>query len=449
VHRWTEETDQVAEAVLAYVRERLSMDPPPLDQPLTPEALRRLVGETVTEEGLGASRVLELFATLVAPTIISVDHPRYLAFIPSAPTDLSTLFDLVVSASSIYGGTWLESSGAVYAENQALRWVADLAGFPAEAGGCFVSGGTTGNLSALVAARQAALERNGGRRPERWRILASAESHSSIDTAARVLDAEVVCVGTDERLRMTGETVRAALVEAPNGVFAVVGTAGTTNLGIVDDLSGVAEVAREHDLWLHIDGAYGAAALAAPSARALFDGIELADSLIVDPHKWLFAPFDCCALVYREPEVARRAHTQHAGYLDTISRRDEWNPSDYAVHLSRRARGLPFWFSLAAHGTRAYTEAIESVLRVARAAAAEIDRRRNVELVHDPMLSVVAFRRVGWQPEDYATWSDKLLADGYAFVTPTKHHGETITRFAIVNPRTTIDDIRGVLDTMD
>jgi glutamate/tyrosine decarboxylase-like PLP-dependent enzyme len=183
--------------------------------------------------------------------------------------------------------------------------------------------------------------------------------------------------------------------------------------------------------------------------REIFAGIERADSLVVDPHKWLFAPFDCCALVYRKPELARRAHTQQAGYLEVIKARDDWNPSDYAIHLTRRVRGLPFWFSLAAHGTAAYSEAIESVLSVARAAVAEIDGRPHLERVHDPMLSVLAFRRIGWEPADYHSWSNRLLEEGYAFVMPTQHRGETIARFAIVNPRTTIDDIRGILDTME
>ena len=153
---------------------------------------------------------------------------------------------------------------------------------------------------------------------------------------------------------------------------------------------------------MHVDGAYGGAALAAPSVRDRFAGIEHADSFIVDPHKWLFAPFDCCALVYRDPEIARRAHTQHAGYLETITDKDEWNPSDYAVHLSRRARGLPFWFSLAVHGTDAYRDAIEQTLAVARAGADEIRSRPYVELLVEPELSVLIFRRTGWDAADYA-----------------------------------------------
>jgi glutamate/tyrosine decarboxylase-like PLP-dependent enzyme len=451
LHEWTAESERVAGEIHAFAASRLraaaAEDRVPLGRAMAPNELAELGGQTITEEGLGAERALELFRNVLEPACISLDNPRFLSFIPSAPAELATLFDLAVSAASIYAGTWLEAAGAVYAENQALRWLADLAGLPPEAGGCFVAGGTAGNLSALVAARETARAHGGS--PARWRIAASTEVHSSVSTAARVMDADVLVVDVDERFRMTEKTLSEALErEGSDGVFAVVASGGTTNLGVIDDLAGVAEVGQQLGIWLHVDGAYGAAALAAPSARPLFRGIELADSYVVDPHKWLFGPFDCCALLYRSPELARLAHSQHADYLESITARGEWNPSDYAIHLTRRARGLPFWFSLAAHGTRAYVEAVEMALEVARQAAAEIDARPYVELVHDPMLSVVAFRRLGWEPAEYDRWSEQLLADGYAFVMPTRHRGETITRLAVVNPRTTIEDVRGILDTM-
>jgi len=428
----------------------MRLDPVPLDGPKTLPELTEQAGQTITEDGLGGEQVLKIFDEVLARACISIDHPRYLSFIPSAPTEASTLFDLVVGASSIYGGSWLEGSGAVYAENQALRWIADLAGFPAESGGVFVQGGTLGNLSALVAARHAAQELRGGARPLRWKLACSAEAHSSIASAARVMDIDLLSVPVDERGRLTGEELARVLDEDsnPGDVFAVVATAGTTNFGIVDDLAGVADVAAERGLWLHVDGAYGLAALAAPSARPLFEGIERADSFIVDPHKWLFAPFDACALVYRDPAKARAAHTQSAGYLDVINSGDEWNPSDYAYHLSRRARGLPFWFSLASHGTRAYADAIESTLTVARAAADEVRSRTYVELLREPDLTVVVFRRIGWTPREYHQWSERIMAAHYAFVVPTSHEGETVTRFAVVNPRTTLADVQGILDTM-
>jgi L-2,4-diaminobutyrate decarboxylase len=450
VHRYTEDTDRLAQAVIDYACRRMRLDPVPLDGPKSLAELTRLAGQTVTRDGMGGEAALALFDEVLSKACISVDHPRYLAFIPAAPTEAASLFDLVVGASSIYGGSWLEGSGAVYAENQALRWIADLAGFPAEAGGVFVQGGTLGNLSALVAARHAALAARGGVRPDRWVVACSAEAHSSIAHAALVMDIDILSVPVDETGRLTGAALAAALeAHDVDDVFAVVATAGTTNFGIVDDLAGVAAVASARGLWFHVDGAYGIAALAAPSVRPIFAGIELADSFIVDPHKWLFAPFDACALIYRDPAKGKAAHTQSAGYLDVINAKDdEWNPSDYAYHLTRRARGLPFWFSLATHGTQAYADAVESSLSVARAAADEIRSRSYVELLREPNLSVVVFRRIGWTPAQYYDWSDRLMAAHYAFVTPTTHDGETVTRFAIVSPRTTVADIQGILDTM-
>lgn len=238
------------------------------------------------------------------------------------------------------------------------------------------------------------------------------------------------------------------LANGPETYFAVVATAGTTNFGIIDDLTSVAEVCREFGIWFHVDGAYGGAGLAAPSVRHLYAGIEQCDSFIVDPHKWLFAPFDCCALIYRNPAAGRNAHTQRAGYLDVLTEATDWNPTDYSVGLTRRARGLPFWFSLATHGTQAYTRSVEMTLEVAAFAEAEIARREELELVGERFLSVVVFRRRGWTAADYTAWSDRILDEEFAFIVPTNHEGETLARFAIVNPQTTKDDISAILDSM-
>ena len=273
------------------------------------------------------------------------------------------------------------------------------------------------------------------------------------------MDIEVVDVPTDERGRLTGAALAATLAllgdgaDGLDGLFAVVATGGTTNAGMIDDLAGVAAVAEARNLWFHVDGAYGGAALAAPSVRDRFAGIERADSLVVDPHKWLFTPFDCAALLYRHPELARRAHTQHAAYLEVMQQRrtvdaQEWDPSDFAYHLTRRARGLPLWFSLATHGTDAYRDAIEATLATARAAARLIDELDHLDLVMDPVLSVVMFRRVGWSAEDYRAWSDRALADGLTLTVPSSWRNETVLRFCIVNPRTTVEDLAAILATM-
>jgi glutamate/tyrosine decarboxylase-like PLP-dependent enzyme len=452
VHTYTDAGAAMARSLAELCLDRLAMHAP-LDRSLTPDQLSAAAGSTVTEKGIGAEEALRLWEHVLAPACLSVDHPRYLSFIPGAPTKASAAFDMLVGASSVYAGTWLEGSGAVYAENQALRWIADLVGMPEGAGGVFVQGGTVGNLSALVAAREAAKYRRQGGPPARWSVLVTDETHSSVKHSLQVvMDVDVITVPGDERGRLTGANIRTRLAELSDSeagsIFAVVGSAGTTNSGVIDDLAGIAEMAQERGWWFHVDGAYGGAGLAAPSVRGLFAGVEHADSFIVDPHKWLFAPYDCCALVYRDPVLARAAHTQKAGYLDPVTVDGEWNPSDFSVQLTRRARGLPFWFSLAVHGTDAYTEAVEQTLRVARAGKELIDAAEHVRLLVEPDLSVLIFERIGWQAQDYDRWTARTLAAGFAFVTPTKHAGRSCTRFAIVNPETTVDDLALIIDSM-
>jgi aromatic-L-amino-acid decarboxylase len=411
--------------------------------------LESRAGNLLNASGNDPEEVLRVFAEVLAPAVISCDSPRFLAFIPAAPTKASLLFDMVVSASSMQAISWLEAAGAVFAENQVLRFIADLAGLPASAGGCFVSGGSAGNLSALVVARETA-KRRAATTPARRRVAVSDQSHSSIVNALRIIDLDAFVVPTDDD-RLTGATLHTAL-EAdsdPASVVAAVATAGTTNAGIVDDLEGVGKVAAERGMWFHIDAAYGGGALLAPSARHRFVGIERADSLVIDPHKWLYAPFDCAALLYREPQLARVFHTQEASYLDVIHEDpSEWNPSDYAYHLTRRARGLPLWFSLAVHGSDAYRDAIEKVLTTAHAAAARIAATPNLELVRAPELSIVLFRRVGWGPADYQRWSDDLLTAQTAFVTPSSWRGETVARLAFLHPDTSLELVDEILSTM-
>lgn len=449
MHEISPEMLTVIDRVIDYSRRRLLFDVP-LDKPLPLREFRRLAPGSISEEGIGSERALSMFEGVLAPACVSTDSPGYLAFIPSAPTKAAVSFDMVVSASSLFGGSWLDGAGAVYAENEVLAFLAREFGLPESAGGAFMQGGTIGNLSALVTARDAhrrRLAQAGTEFPARWVVICSAETHSSVVSAAQVMDVDVVTAPVDERGRLSGAAVEDALNEYGDAVVAVVATAGSTNLGIVDDLAAMAELKQRHDFWLHVDGAYGLAAALVPSMRARFNGLEAADSLIVDPHKWLFAPFDACALLYREPQLARMAHTQKAGYLDTLEGED-WNPSDYGIQLSRRARGLPLWFSLATYGAGAYRTAIEHCITTAHAIAELVREHPSLELVRDPDLSVVAFRRIGWELDDYQSWSDRMLDEQIAFATPSSHRGEPIMRFAIVNPRTTLELAQQLLDTM-
>jgi len=452
MHSSSQATIALREEVLQYAKDRMAMDPAPLDGPQSLEFLKKHASGTISEKGLGGHKALKVFDEVLAPACISTDHPGYLSFIPVAPTEAATLFDLVVSATSVYGGSWLEGSGAVFAENEVLAWLAKEVGLPKSSGGVFVQGGSLGNLSALVTARHTAIQerkKNKQKLPKRWSIIASKESHSSLKAAARVMDIDIVLAEVDKDGRLRGKAVLEAAKKIKDGLFAVVATSGTTNFGIVDRLDEVGSAAKKLGVWYHIDGAYGLAGILDPKSKHLFKGTNKADSFIVDPHKWLFTPFDCCALVYRNPALAAAAHTQHGEYLDALTDGDEYNPSDYAYNLTRRARGLPLWFSLATYGVNAYRKAVAENIDVAHKIAQVISKRKDLKLVREPELSIVVFEKEGWQLADYQNWSDRILAEGLGFVVPSSHQGKPNARFAIVNPRTDIKLLTQIIDSMD
>jgi L-2,4-diaminobutyrate decarboxylase len=452
MHRSTDESKALREKIFEYVRVRMDYDPIPLDYPKSETELFAEAGLTLTEKGLGGDQALKLFEEVLAPATISTDHPGFVSFIPNAATEAASLFDLVVSASSIYGGSWLEGAGAVFAENQVLEWFASEVGLPKGSGGAFVQGGTIGNLSALATARathRMKLQQAGINFQGRLSFIASKEAHSSLKAAAKMMDVDILLAEPEIDGRLKAAAVKSVYDGADtNSVFAVVATGGTTNFGIVDDLRGIGEFAGSEDIWFHIDGAYGLAGVLSPKYKHLFDGSELADSFIVDPHKWLFAPYDACALIYKNPSLARDTHTQHGEYLEALNDSGLWNPADYAFGLTRRTRGLPLWFSLATHGIQKYREAIEHNIDVAHEIAAVIKTMDHVELVREPELSVVVFERKGWELADYNAWSDKLLKDEIGFVVPSSHKGKPNTRFAIVNPLTSVVLLTQILESM-
>jgi glutamate/tyrosine decarboxylase-like PLP-dependent enzyme len=206
---------------------------------------------------------------------------------------------------------------------------------------------------------------------------------------------------------------------------------------VIDDLAGCADAADELGAWLHVDGAYGLAAMLLPEMRHRYDGIERADSFIIDPHKWLFAPVGSCALVYREPRLAAQVHTQHGPYIESIRTGDDLhNPSDLGYQLTRRASGLPIWFALALHGVEAHRDSIRAGVRLAARMADALDACPHAELVMRPELGVVLFRRPGWGRDDWARWATKVLTAGIAFVAPTTHRGEPVGRLVFMHPLT-------------
>ena len=438
-------------SIFEYCRDRLEHDAP-LDFGMhSPVPLPSLEG-MITEGGRAPSHILEFFRDELAQHVVSIDSPRFLAFIPNAPTKNSLLFDMVVACSGLNGTSWLESAGVVIAENQALEFLAERAGMPLGSGGAFVSGGSSGNLSALTVGRDVGRTRRPDIAAHELRFAISADAHSSIGKALHVLGIDPLLVEPDDH-RFTRANLEKALAADPHpeNVIGIVATSGTTNAGIVDDLEGLGSFARDHELWFHVDGAYGGAALFSDQ-RDLLSGIRHADSFIVDPHKWLFGPLDCCALIYRNPTLARHFLAQQAGYLDVLHSGDEdhydWNPSDFAIHLSRRARGLPFWFSLVTYGVHAYETATQVAIDLARRAARRIEATEGLELVRPAGLSIVLFRRVGWTEAQYLEWSEQLLREQIAFVTPTRWEGEMVARLAFLHPDTTDELVAEILESM-
>lgn len=441
---------EMTDLILEFVRDRLSLEETPVDGLGVRSELHDALDGLMNDAGRPANEVLGLYVDHIADTILSADSPRFWAFIPAAPTKAALLFDMVVSAASLQGCSWLEAAGAVAAENQALRVMMDAAGLPQSAGGVFVSGGSAGNLSALVVARDKARRtRHAAGLPDgRLRVLVSDQAHSSIKNALNIVAMDPVVISTASG-RLDAQALASVTDEQFDDVVAIVATAGTTNAGIVDDLEAVSAFARNRGIWMHVDAAYGGAGLLASSVRHLYSGIENADSIVMDPHKWWFAPFDCAALMYREPRLARAVHTQDASYLDVIhASEDDFNPSDLAYHLTRRARGLALWFSLAVNGLDAYREAVEHSIAMATFAAEVISESDHLELVREPGLSIVLFRRPGWGVAEYNSWAQHLLSEQIAFVAHSSWRGEPVGRLVFLHPHTTEMMVREVLETL-
>jgi glutamate/tyrosine decarboxylase-like PLP-dependent enzyme len=409
-----------------WIKQRLENSPIGVigNKPILDAALAGSINDT----GLGVDGAWERFEQVVAPNNIGLDSERFLAFIPLSPSVATVWMDAIVSAANFSAESWLEGAGAVAAENQVIELLCSAAGMPAGAAGCFMSGGSIGNLSAMAVGRQ----RAGGRR-----LVAVADTaHASVDNALHILGLDPLVVPTGPDCRLTGAGLRAAIGDRRD-VGMIIASGGSTNAGVIDDLDGCADVAGELDAWLHVDGAYGLATLLLPELRPRFAGLDRADSFIVDPHKWLFAPAGSCAVVYRQPELARQVHTQHGPYIDVLRTDDDaYNPSDLGYQLTRRASGLPIWFALALHGVDAHRTAIRHGINLARAMADALDAEPVTELIMRPELGVVLFRRAGWGADEWKAWAHDLIEQRIAFVAPSTYKGEPVGRLVFMHPRT-------------
>ena len=444
MHEVDQTTEQMVRSVLAYAENRLRMNPVPLDKGVLPadELYERLDG-VIRDTPRPPDEVLGVYTSVIAPSVISADSPRFLGFIPAAPTKASLLFDMLVSCASIQGISWLEASGAIAAENSVLRVIAHEAGLPTTSGGCFVSGGSAGNLSALAVARETAKNRGA---TGRLRVVVGSDAHSSIVNTLRLLEMDALVVDTPDH-RLTADTVRDVVpptmprTSPPWSARRARRTPASSTTWPVSARS-PRNVAGGSTSTAPTAARASSPARCGRSTRASSRPTRSSSTRTSGCSPRSTAAHCCTeSPSWRGPPTPRTRRTS----TSSTPREGEWNPSDYAYHLTRRARGLPLWFSLAVYGLEAYRQAIEVARALAVQTAELIKAAPQLELIREPDLGVVLFRRLGWKPEDYDAWAQRLHQDQVAFIPPTKWEGETVGRFAFLHPDTTLELVREVL----
>ena len=396
----------------------------------------------------------ELLAHLekdVFPNNLHVDHPRFFAFVPGPGNFVSTMADALASGFNVFNGTWLGGSAAAAIELTVVDWFRRFCGFPETAGGLFVSGGSVANLTALHAARRLKL----GDRTEGATIYFSDQTHYSIERALRVIGfapEQLRKIPSNDRFQLPLESLRAAIrADRQAGLrpFCVVANAGTTNTGAVDPLSDLANLCAEENLWLHADGAYGAAAVICDRGRERLAGLDRVDSLSLDPHKWLFQPFECGCVLVRDTAHLKSAFQLMPEYMRDVHRNTaEINPADYGIQLSRGFRALKVWLSMNTFGLAAFRDAITRGFELAEFAEKELRARRGCEILSAAEMGIVAFR-FGTSDDLQTQLVDLMLRDGFAFLTSTTLKGKTALRLCTINPRTTEQDIIQTIDRLE
>ena len=384
--------------------------------------------------------------------------PGFFGYVQSPPTPVGVLGDLLASAADQNVTSWRSAPAAVHVERLTLRWLGQLVGFDEDAAGLMVSGGSAANLTALLTAVRTRTVPDADRRA----LVAylSEECHFSVAKAAAALGLSVRRLPVDSAWRLDVAALRDAVAaDARAGLtpLCVVASAGTTATGTVDRLDDVADVAAEHELWFHVDGAYGAPAAAVPAQREQFRGMERADSLAVDAHKWLYVPVDCSALLVHDVAATARAFGAAAGeYVRVVAGEDDeafafW---DHGLELSRRFRALKLWMTLRHYGARRLTEAIENDIAMAAHLGAVIDRSDDFELLSPPRLSICTFRHVpaAVRADGLDAHNERLLAalqrDGRVYLSNAVIGGHFALRACVTNFRTTRADIDRTLDVL-
>jgi aromatic-L-amino-acid decarboxylase len=417
-----------------------------------PAVLRPTFLEAPPANAVGVDEIFARLERDVFPNIMNICHPRFFAFVPGPSNFVSVMADALASGFNVFNGSWLGGSSAAAMELAVIDWFRGWCGFPEGAGGLFVSGGSMANLTALVAARHTRLDD----RTEGAVIYYSDQTHSSIDRALRVIGFrpdQIRRIPSDSEFRLPMDALAqriAADRAAGLRPFAVIANAGTTSTGAIDPLREISEFCGNNELWMHIDGAYGAAATICDRGRKLLDGIELADSLSFDPHKWLFQTIECGCVLLRDAALLKATYRIMPEYLADVHRNvTEVNPCDYGIQLTRGFRALKVWMSIQYFGMDAFRAAVERGFELAEFAESKLRTMPNWEVITRAQMGIVCFRRRDAEESYYHQVHDAMLRDGFALATSTVLNGRTALRLCTINPRTTEADIEQTLDWID
>lgn len=443
--------------VVDMLVEHIAMLPErPVGHAVDRETLEHRLREPAPEYGSDPDAVLDRLASQVLEAMMHVDHPRFFAYVPGPGSFVGAMADAIASGFNVFAGSWAMASGPAMVELVVIDWLRQICGLPEGTGGAFVSGGSMANLTALAVARNARL----GERFDDAVIYCSDQTHSAIERGARTLGFradQLRPVPTDARFRiLPSELLRLIDRDRHAGLrpFCVVANAGTTNTGAIDPMAILAEICHAQGLWLHVDGAYGAVAMLSERGSELLRGIEQADSLALDPHKWLQQPFECGCVLIRDGDLLTQTFRVVPAYLkDSDVVRDQVNFRDRGIQLTRGFRALKLWMSIQVFGIGAFRSAVEQGLALAERAERRL-RAAGWGIVTPATLGIVTFRYA--DPELSSGEIDHLQADviarmaasGHAMLSSTSIGGAMVLRLCTINARTLESDIDSTIDLL-
>jgi aromatic-L-amino-acid decarboxylase len=421
-------------------------------------ALEERLREPLPETGADPFRLLDQLQHDVFGHIMHLDHPRFFAFVPGPSNFVGVMGDTLAAGFNVFASTWLEASGPAQVELVTIDWLREACGLPSSGGGLFVSGGSMANITALAVARHVKL----GTHVDDALVYCSDQTHSSVARGLRVLGFQphqLREVASDDRFRLDLGAL-AEMVQndrlAGRVPFCIVANAGTTNTGAIDPLPELADYCQREDLWLHVDGAYGAAAALSTRGRALLEGLGRVDSLTLDPHKWLFQPYEIGCVLVRDARWLTAAFSMYAEYLDDAEAEEhEVNFFDRGIQLTRGFRALKLWLSFKVFGRSGFEAAINRGFDLAEKAEAEIRGLEDWEVATPAQMGILTFRYAppSLTPEERNRRNqalvDQIIASGFAMVSSTELRGRSVLRMCTINPRTTADDVRETLRRLD